>query len=140
MRRSWSARSTVVVDASAIVSAMVTQRAADRLEAEVGEARAFVPEVADVEVLSALRRLVLRGELPEGVAERFLLSHSRSAIRRVRHATLLPAAWTLRRNLTASDSTYVALARSLGARLITCDARLAGAPGLGIAVTVLPSP
>jgi predicted nucleic acid-binding protein len=142
MRRTWSAsstRSTIVLDASAIVAAMLTQRAASRLEAEVGEARPCAPEVVDVEVLSSLRRLVRRGELPEDVAGRLLLSHSRSTVQRVPHATLLPVAWTLRKNLTASDATYVALARSVGARLITSDARLAGAPGLGIPVTVLPT-
>jgi predicted nucleic acid-binding protein len=129
----------VVLDASAIVAALLTERAASRLEAEVGEARPYAPEIVDVEVLSSLRRLVRRGQVPEGVAGRLVLSHSRSAIKRVRHATLLPLAWTLRDNLTASDATYVALALLLGTRLITCDARLAGEPGLGIAVTVLPT-
>jgi predicted nucleic acid-binding protein len=129
----------VVLDASAIVAALLTERAASRLEAEVGEARPYAPEIVDVEVLSSLRRLVRRGQMPEGVAGRLVLSHSRSAIKRVRHATLLPLAWTLRDNLTASDATYVALALLLGTRLITCDARLAGAPGLGVAVTVLPT-
>jgi predicted nucleic acid-binding protein len=129
----------VVLDASAIVAALLTERAASRLEAEVGEARPYAPEIVDVEVLSSLRRLVRRGQVPEGVAGRLVLSHSRSAIKRVRHATLLPLAWTLRDNLTASDATYVALALLLGTRLITCDARLAGAPGLGVAVTVLPT-
>jgi predicted nucleic acid-binding protein len=142
MRQTSPARSStsiVVVDASAIVAAMLTQRAASRLEAEVGEARPCAPEVVDVEVLSSLRRLVRRGELPEGVAGRLVLSHSRSILRRIPHAALLPVAWTLRKNLTASDATYVALAQSVGARLITSDARLAGAPGLGVAVTVLPT-
>jgi predicted nucleic acid-binding protein len=129
----------VVLDASAIVAALLTERAASRLEAEVGEARPYAPEIVDVEVLSSLRRLVRRGQVPEGVAGRLVLSHSRSAVKRVRHAALLPLAWTLRENLTASDATYVALALLLGTRLITCDARLAGAPGLGVAVTVLPT-
>jgi predicted nucleic acid-binding protein len=118
---------------------MLTQRAASRLEAEVGEARPYAPEIVDVEVMSALRRRARQGRLPEAVAKRLVIAQSRSTIRRVRHALLLPAAWELRHNVTASDALYVALAQAFGARLITSDARLAGAPGLGIAVTVLPT-
>jgi predicted nucleic acid-binding protein len=44
----------------------------------------------------------------------------------VRHAhePLLERIWQLRANLTAYDAAYVALADSLGATLLTCDARL----------------
>jgi predicted nucleic acid-binding protein len=42
--------------------------------------------------------------------------------------------WELRDNLTAYDATFVALAEFLGAPLITCDARLARAPGHGASV------
>jgi predicted nucleic acid-binding protein len=47
---------------------------------------------------------------------------------------LLMAAWDLRHNLSLRDALYVTLARRLGARLITADARLAKAPSLRIAV------
>ncbi len=43
---------------------------------------------------------------------------------------LLPRIWELPENLTAYDATYIALAESLGATLVTADARLArGAEG-----------
>ncbi len=43
---------------------------------------------------------------------------------------LLPRIWELRDNLTAYDATYVALAESLDATLLTADVRLArGAEG-----------
>jgi predicted nucleic acid-binding protein len=42
---------------------------------------------------------------------------------------LLPRIWDLRPNLTAYDATYVALAEALDAPLLTCDRRIARAPG-----------
>jgi predicted nucleic acid-binding protein len=53
------------------------------------------------------------------------------------HTVLLPRIWQLRRNLTACDAAYVALAEGLDAPLITCDQRLAAAPGLGVRIIVL---
>jgi predicted nucleic acid-binding protein len=50
-------------------------------------------------------------------------------IRRYPHTALLDRIWALRHNLTAYDAAYVALAEALGAPLLTCDARLAAAPG-----------
>lgn len=49
-----------------------------------------------------------------------------------RHAQepLLTRVWALRQNLTACDAVYVALAEVLDATLLTCDARLSGAPGV----------
>lgn len=37
--------------------------------------------------------------------------------------------WALRDRLTAYDAVYVALAEALRATLVTCDGRLARAPG-----------
>lgn len=45
------------------------------------------------------------------------------------HAPLLDRIWSLRNNFSAYDAAYVALARGLGATLLTRDSRLAGAPG-----------
>ena len=55
-------------------------------------------------------------------------------IRRYPHESLLDAIWQMRFNLPAYDAVYVALARVLGAELVTRDRRLAGAPTLGISV------
>jgi predicted nucleic acid-binding protein len=41
---------------------------------------------------------------------------------------LWPRAWELRCNLSPSDAIYVALAKQLGATLLTADARAARAP------------
>ena len=45
------------------------------------------------------------------------------------HDVLLPRVWQLRSNLSAYDAAYVALAEALRAPLLTCDRRLAAAPG-----------
>ena len=45
------------------------------------------------------------------------------------HFDLLTRAWALRENVTAYDAMYAALAEALDATVITCDARLAKAPG-----------
>jgi predicted nucleic acid-binding protein len=42
---------------------------------------------------------------------------------------LLPRIWELRRNITAYDAAYVALAEALAAPLLTRDAALASAAG-----------
>lgn len=44
--------------------------------------------------------------------------------------------WELGSNLTAYDAAYVALAEALAAPLVTCDARLARAPGIRASVEV----
>lgn len=43
------------------------------------------------------------------------------------HGPLAARGWELRHNLTAYDAMYVALAESLEAPLVTCDAKLATA-------------
>jgi predicted nucleic acid-binding protein len=57
-------------------------------------------------------------------------------IRRFRHHSLLDGIWSLRKNLTAYDAAYVALARLLGGTLVTRDEKLAGAPGLDVRVEI----
>ena len=51
------------------------------------------------------------------------------ALARYGHEIPLPAIWEMRDNFSAYDAAYVALARELGATLVTRDARLAGAVG-----------
>ena len=50
-------------------------------------------------------------------------------VRRMPLAPLLPRMWELRDNITPYDAAYVALVEQLRATLITCDVRLASAPG-----------
>ena len=59
-------------------------------------------------------------------------------VERHSHEPLLARVWDLRENLTAYDAVYVALAEALDSTLLTCDVRLAGAPGLGERVELIP--
>lgn len=86
-----------------------------------------VPELHGVEVLSALRRLVLRGTLSAARAEQALADCRDLAWTRHPHTPLLHRAFELRDNFSAYDAVYVALAEGLGARLATTDAKLAEA-------------
>jgi predicted nucleic acid-binding protein len=46
--------------------------------------------------------------------------------------------WALRHNMTAYDAAFVVLAETLAVPLVTCDARLARAPGHRAEVEVFP--
>jgi predicted nucleic acid-binding protein len=50
-------------------------------------------------------------------------------LNRYPHDFLIPRVWELRATLTAYDSVYVALAELLDAPLLTCDGKIAFAPG-----------
>lgn len=124
----------LVVDASVVVDLLGRFRP-EPIEALLfaADAALAAPALLDVEVLQALRKLDLQGAIP---ASRDDLTDSLRAlrIRRYPHASLLDEIWALRRNLTAYDATYVALARQLNAALVTRDDRLARSPDLGIAI------
>jgi len=55
-------------------------------------------------------------------------------IERHGHWILLQRVWELRDRVTAYDALYVALAESLAAPLLTCDARLARTANLTIEI------
>jgi predicted nucleic acid-binding protein len=61
-------------------------------------------------------------------------------VERYVHDALLLRIWELRMNLTAYDAAYVGLAEGLGAPLLTCDARLANAPGIRAVVELIDEP
>ena len=60
------------------------------------------------------------------------------ALVRYPHEELADRIWDLRHNLTAYDAAFVALAEALDAPLLTCDGKLAAAPGHGADRALLP--
>jgi predicted nucleic acid-binding protein len=120
----------LVVDTSAVVAALVArppnQALVDRLRSD-GDVHA--PHLLDVELLHALRGLVLAGHLSEDRAADARGDFADLTVVRYGHAPLADRSWELRNNLTAYDATFVALAEALNVPLVTCDARLTGAPG-----------
>ena len=127
----------LVVDTSAVLEAIVAvdppPGLINRL-AEDGDLHA--PHLIDVEVLHALRRLNAQGELSEERASDARADFRELAIVRYPHVGLGDRIWELRRNLTAYDAAYVALAEALGVALVTCDRRLSEAPGHAAQVEV----
>ncbi len=115
----------IVTDASAIVEVLLAgPRAAAIREALAAHSEVHVPEHFHVEVLSALRRYSVRGELGERRAGEALAALY--ALRAVRYPVLELAEelWALRDSLTAYDASYLVLARRLDTALVTLDAAL----------------
>lgn len=86
-----------------------------------------IPALCDVEVVSALRRLLLRRDLTQDRATQALRDYLDLPVRRSGHQHLLARVLQLRTNFSAYDATYVALAERLRARLLTGDEALARA-------------
>lgn len=123
----------IVIDASAFLDAVDGRRSViDRIDGEDLHA----PHLLDVEVLSALRRLVASKRLAEGTAAGFRGVLAQADIRRHPHTPLMDMMWSLRHAVSAYDATYVALATALGAPLVTTDRKLAGVSGLPCTVEV----
>ena len=116
----------IVVDASAMVEALIGRDPEIELLDGLAEAVA-APHLIDVEVLSALRGLLLGGILEPGAAEG--ARHDHFALSITRHEThpLADRIWRLRHQFTSYDACYLALAEALDVPLYTCDAKLGGA-------------
>ena len=121
----------IVVDASAILELLLDTTVAPEIEMRVlgtGESL-HAPYLLDLEIAQALRRYVSVNELTPQRGEQALIDFTDFPIIRYPHDLFLSRIWTLCHNVSAYDAAYLALAESLPASLITCDARLAAAPG-----------
>lgn len=128
----------LVVDASVLVELLLQRPASALVRSALSGSVAVAPQHLDAELLSALRGLVQRGDLAEARARLALGRLATAAIiERFPLTPLIAEAWTLRDNVSSYDALYVVLARRLRCPLLTADARLAGAPGLGVAVTLI---
>lgn len=87
------------------------------------------PHLVDVEVAQALRRYVREGAIDAAAAQAAIADLRALDLERHAHEHLLDRVWALRENFTAYDAVYLALAEALDAPLLTCDGRLARAPG-----------
>jgi predicted nucleic acid-binding protein len=122
---------TLVVDASAVVAALVDS-GADGRWAEVIMVQDILaaPHLLPVEATNILRRAVLTEKLSADAAA---LAHEDLLQLRIDLFPYEPYAgrvWQLRNNLTPYDAWYAALAESVEAPLVTLDRRMARAQGL----------
>ena len=122
----------VVIDASALIELVLHTTRARAVSQAIGATDLVAPDVVNLEVLSTLRRLERTGKLPAQRAAQAVDDLVDAGVHRFPTLPLLPVAWTLRANVTASDTFYVALARDLGCALVTGDLRLSRAPKLGV--------
>jgi predicted nucleic acid-binding protein len=132
----------IVADASVLVVALADDgpdgdQARSRLRGE----RLTVPELADLEVVSVLRRQIKAGTLDARRARLALDDLAALPALRAPHRPLLPRCWELRNNLTIYDAAYVALAETMNITLLTGDRKLARAPGLQCPIEIFqPAP
>ena len=129
----------IVVDASALLEVLLRTPAAKAVEARLYESARqtlHAPHLLDIEVAHVLRRYAGAGDIDEERGRAALADLVDFPIRRYPHTFLLARAWDLRRNFTAYDAVYVALAEALDAPLLTRDQRLAAAAKRHVRVAV----
>lgn len=117
----------LVVDASALLEILLNTPDAARVAARLfapGETL-HGPHLLDLEVAQVLRRYALAGEMDARRGRDALEDLAEFPITRYPHGLFLSRIWELRRNLTAYDAVYIALAEVLAAPLVTRDAALA---------------
>ena len=120
----------IVVDGAAVVDALTGLAGTDELRAHLALHDLHAPTLVDVEVVSALRGLTLRGHLSATRAQDLLSDFDDLPMHRWPSADALRRrAFQLRDNLSAYDAAYVALAEALDCPLVTRDGRLARSRG-----------
>ena len=87
----------------------------------------LVPHLCDLELASALGRLVRRRFAGADRARAALRQYLELPIERLSHLPFLDRVFEMRDNFTAYDAVYVALAEAFEAPLHTADGRLARA-------------
>ena len=129
----------IVLDASAVVELLLDTVTGRRVAMLIEDAALglHAPHLLDVEVVSALRRFVRDGSLDEEEAQAVIGDLMALDLQRHSHEALLERAWDLRANVTTYDAVYVALAEALDATLLTCDSKLARAPGTKMRVELI---
>ncbi len=126
----------IVLDASAAVDWLLQTPAGQRIENRIYSQNEtlYAPHLLDLEVTQVLRRLVLKRVVSERRAGEAVGDLMDLRIHRYVHVAFLPRIWQLRRNVSAYDAAYLALAEALRAPLITRDGKLASASGHSAAI------
>jgi len=119
----------IVLDASAVIELLLRTPTGDAIVRRIDGETLAAPHLLDVEVAQVMRRYQRAGAVTASRARQLLVDLVDLDATRFAHDVLIARVWQLRVNLTAYDAVYVALAEALGAALLTCDGRLARAPG-----------
>jgi predicted nucleic acid-binding protein len=136
----FSGRIVIVTDASVLVAIFVDDgRLGKAARARLRNEDLAAPELADLEVTSALRGLLRAGKIDEHRRATALAELGRLPVRRAPHRKLLKRCWELRDALSVYDASYVALAEMLDATLVTTDVRLSRTPRVMCSIEVVSS-
>jgi predicted nucleic acid-binding protein len=122
----------IVLDASAVLELLLGTPAGLEVGAHLIDPAVALhaPHLIDVDVAPVLRRYVREAQLTDEDAVNAVRDLRDLNLTRHAHEPLLDRVWALRANFSAYDAVYVALAEMLDASLVTCDRRLAHAPGM----------
>lgn len=125
----------LVCDASALIALLLDSGPDGSWVAEtIAGATLVAPGVAVWEAANIIRRHELAGIISSDQAAQAHADLLDLAIEFWPYELLFQRAWSLRRNLSIYDASYVALAELLQTALVTLDRRVAGAPGLACTV------
>ena len=129
----------IVLDASAAIEWVLRTPAGIKIDGRMfSRSEALnAPHLLDLEVVQVLRRKLRDKSLTPERAQEALSDFGDLRLDRYPHDFLLPRVWELRATFSAYDGVYVALAEVLDAVLLTCDRRIASAPGHHAAIELI---
>ena len=128
----------IVIDASALLEVLFGTDTGAVVAHRLGDEAIAAPQLLILECLQVMHRFEGKGALTSLDATEMVDDLMDVDVDLYDHRLVAKRVWELRANLTAYDAAYVALAELLGVALVTTDAKLANAPGHGVAVELIP--
>ena len=119
----------IVIDASLAIEVLIRTPLGLRQKGVFLGEDLHAPDLIDIEVMNAIRRLSLRRGITPDVADDALQDLKHLRLQRYGHLPLVDRIWGLRNAVSVYDAAYVALAEFLDVPLLTCDARLSRSHG-----------
>jgi len=109
-----------------VVELLMNGRLADHIRRDLSERSdsLIVPHLLDIEVASALWRLISTRAIDTRRAAKLFDGLLSLLVERYAHTPLLGRIWELRHKFTCYDAVYIALAEATDSILFTCDGKL----------------